>query len=439
MSGLTQFLMREVEMPTIEVVAAMEDTGYLIDIPFFFNLRDRLAPEIKTVLRQIRKVAGPKFNPNSNKQLVKLLYDKLGLKVGKRTKKGAPSTDDETLTRLAKQHKIAAKIARHRKLNKIVSTYCSIPEQVDSDGRLRVQFNQLAAETGRFSSSSVIQTLPKKDEFEIRKGFRATDGSLIVAADFRQQELNVLAQVCGDKNMLAAIKSGLDLHGLAAVKVFGLTCNPNAVETEHPDKRDQIKAIQFGLIYGRSPYGLSQILSISQQEAEQLSKEYFQQFPAVLKFIARVHGDLLRAGYVDDVFGRRRHLPIVKQKMPHKKYAGMSQAKKELFRKFNRAKRQAQNFVIQGASATITKLAMIRCHRYISANHGDQIKMILTLHDELQFEVREEIVPQFVAELPDLMCNLGLERFGFKLPLAIEVKVGPSWGELRRWEGSHDG
>jgi DNA polymerase-1 len=444
MSGLTKFLMQEVEMPLVEIVADMEDTGYSVDVQFFNDLRAQLEPKAEKARANIRKVAGDDdFNPNSDKQLADLLYKKLQLKVLARTKKGSPSTTTQTLGWLKSKHEIILEILSLKKLNKIISTYCRIPDQVDADGRLRVEFNQLAAETGRFTSPSVIQTIPKEnDEYGLRKGFCAREGFTIVGADFRQQELNVLAQVSGDKNLLKAIKTGLDLHGLAAIKVFGLDCEPNEVEAKYPEKRGQIKAIQFGLIYGKTAHGLAASLGISKDEAQQLIDDYFKQFPAISKFVSTIHRDLLRQGYVDDVFGRRRYFLVVKKKVPRKKYQQMTEQERELLAKIGKAKRAAQNFVIQGASATITKLAMIRCYHHITEKYGNDIKMILTLHDELQFEVRDDLVPGFAAELPGLMCELGLERFAFKLPLAVEVKAGPSWGEMSKWkgnEGSKDG
>jgi DNA polymerase-1 len=437
-SGLNKFLMHEVEMPLIPVVADMEDAGYQIDRAHFDDLRVRLEPEIAQVLKRIRRRAGKDFNPASKDQLCELLYEKLKVKVTKRTPTGAPSTDDTILKRAAGKHDVARDIIRYRVLAKILGTYATIPEQAGEDGRLHVSFNQLAAKTGRFSSASIIQTLPKSDEFRIRKGFIAEAGHLIVGADFDQQELRVLAHCSGDKAMKAAIKAGVDLHGLAAVKVFKLECQPNDVKEKYKHERDRIKAIQFGLIYGRSAFSLAEELGIAKDEAEQLVVDYFQQFPSVKRFIDGVHKRLLRDGHVDDLFGRRRHFPVVRVKPPRKDWRYMSDEDRSLVRKISAAKREAQNFVIQGASATITKLAMIRCHRHIAAEHTG-IKMLLTLHDELQFEVPLGFVDHFARELPGLMCDLGLERFGFDVPMKVEVKVGSSWGELKKWEGVPNG
>jgi DNA polymerase-1 len=439
MPGLSQFLLHEVEMPLIPVVSDMEDTGYMIDGPHFQQLRERLEPEREAVLKTIRSEAGKEFNPKSPNQLRKLLYDRLKIKVTKRTKGGEPSTDNPVLERAGRSHKVARDIIRFRALEKILSTYITIPDQVGNDGRLRVSFNQLEAVTGRFSSQSLIQTLPKSDEFQICRGFVAADGCLVVGGDFDQQELRILAQCSGDKKMQAAIAAGVDLHGLAAVKVFQLPCEPGEVKANHPNERSRVKAIQFGLIYGRSAYSLAEALSTPREEAARLIEHYFRQFPGVKTFIHDAHRRLMRDGYIDDVFGRRRHFPHVKVQSPSRKpWHQMNDAERTLARTIAAAKREAQNFLIQGAGATIMKLAMIRCHRHITAKHPS-IRMLLTLHDELQFEVPERLVDHFAQELPGLMCDLGLERFGFQVPMKVEVKVGPSWGELKPWGGATDG
>jgi DNA polymerase-1 len=438
MSGLTGFLMKEVEMRLIPVVADMEDAGYKIDPDHFTRLQDRLKPEKEKILKKIRQAAGKRFNPASDDQVRNYLYSKLKLKVTHRTKKGLPSTNKTVLQRAAKRHRVAQDIIRFRKLKKILSTYSTIPNKADADGRLRVEFNQLNAETGRFASPSIIQTLPKDDEFQIRHGFIAERGSSIVAADFDQQELRVLAQCSGDRNMRTAIAAGEDLHGLAAVKVFKLPCKPGEVKAKFPQQRNQVKEIQFGVIYGAKAYSLAEKLQIKHEEAERLITDYFRQFPRVKRFIEDAHKRLLRDGYLDDVFGRRRYFPVVKQMAPRrKKWRQMSVEERRVSRAIDAAKRAGQNFLIQGASATITKLAMIRCHQHITAEHPT-VRMPVMIHDELQFEVPKSLVPHFAQELPRLMCDLGLERFGFKVPMKVEVKIGPSWGELKSWEGIHD-
>jgi DNA polymerase-1 len=262
MPFLSKFLMCEVEMGLIPVVADLEDNGYKIDRAHFERLRERLEPERENVLKRIRKAAGNEFNPGSAKQMRAFLYDRLKIKVTRWTKTELPSTDNVVLERAVREHEVARDIIRYRELEKTLGTYATIPDDVGADGRLHVSFNQLTAVTGRFSSASIIQTLPKDDRFQIRHGFVAEDGHRIVGADFDQQELRVLAQCSGDENMQAAIGAGVDLHGLAAVKIFKLPCEPGEVKARFPEERDRVTAIQFGLIYGASAYSLAETLQI---------------------------------------------------------------------------------------------------------------------------------------------------------------------------------
>lgn len=435
-AGPNDFLLREVEMPLVKIVADMEDAGYRVDVGFFHELQETLEPELDETMVQITALVGDdQFNPGSPQQLRRLLFDQLGEEATKFTKTGKPSTDESVLSQLAEKYEVVKLIVKHRKLEKLLGTYCGIPDKVSSDHRLRVEFNQLAAETGRFSSRSVIQTLPRDDQYGIRKGFVAAPGHQLLKADFVQQELCVLAQASGDKNMQKAVIDGTDLHGLAAVKVFKLDCQPNDVKLKYKARRDEIKAIQFGLIYGKTPYSLAIDLSISKEEAEKLVEDYFAQFPAVRRFVDQVRKQVASNGYIDDMFGRRRYLPDAQLAIPRKR----GEQRRKILSRVNKAKRAAQNFVIQGASATITKLAMIRCNERIQERYRETVKMILTLHDELQFEVSDDVVVDFAGELSSLMCQLGLERFGFTVPLAVEVEAGPSWGQMEPWRGGQNG
>jgi DNA polymerase-1 len=435
MPDLSRFLMEEVELLLIEVVADLENVGYLVDAEFFRNLRATLEPRIAQIDQQLRDVAGFDFNPNSPDQKATLLFDRLGLTPTKVTDGGKRSTDKAVLKKL--DHPVASLLLERNRPAKIVAAYCSIPEKVDDDGRLRVEFNQLGAVTGRFTSGSVIQTIPKEnDAFCLRKGFIASSDKWIVAADFDQQELRILAGVSGDRNMLQAIADGRDLHGLAAVRVFSLDCEPNEVADKFPAKRKRVKSVQFGIIYGRSARSLADELEISADDAEKLQRDYFTQFPGVKAFVAEAHARVVRDGCVSYFFGRQRYLPDATLRRPRNRYDHMSETEKETVRKINRARRQAQNFLIQGAAATITKLAMLRCHKHIKAEHPN-IRMILQVHDELHFEVPDEQVVHFIHELPGLTCDLGLERFGFNVPMAVQAQVGPSWGELTKIEDSN--
>ena len=413
------FLMQNVEMPLIPVVAELEANGYLIDCNHFTALRAYLEPEQAVVLEEIQEIAGQEFNPNSSQQVAKLLYGDLGLPVSKKTEGGSPSTDEESLGSLLDENRVVGKILEHKKIAKIISTYCSFPDEVDDDSRLRPKYDQMGAITGRFSATKKIHTLPRnrKDHYGIRNGFIAPAGFKIVGADFDQQELFVLASVSGDKAMLDAIANGIDLHGLAAKRVFGLDCEPNEVGKLHPDKRKQVKEVQFGIFYGSGAQSLAKTLSLSLQAAEDLIDGYFKTFPGVKSFINKTHNFAIKNGWLVDVFGRRRFIPDAQR------------TKKSEFGLLGAALREAQNFPIQGAAATITKLAMIQCHKHIREAHP-RIKMILSLHDELQFEVPDDEVEHFASELPALMTDLGVESFGFKTPFKVSVKSGQSWGTM---------
>ena len=446
---LNAFLLNKVEIPLVSVTAAIEDAGYLVDVDHFKRLQKDIEAKLKDSTRDFRKALGKvigktkasMFNPESHPQVRALLYDTMKLPVSKRTKNGAPSTDDETLSLLADTIPIAGLLITLRKLTKFKSTYCDgILEAVGSDGRLHPDFNQLGADTGRFTANGIIQTMPKvrNDEFGIRKGFRAPPGCQIVAGDFSQQELRILAQVSGDPAMQQAIKDGVDLHGLAAVKVYKLACEPNDVETKHPEYRDGIKAVQFGLIYGKSPKSLASDLKITIDEAKQLLDDYFAEFPKVKEFTEDVHKQLQRDGYVDDLFGRRRYFLHCKAKAKTQRQRFKNAPpNRDTIRRLNMAKRAAQNFAIQGPAATITKLAMLACYKHITKEHPD-IRMILTLHDEIQFEVPDALVDHFATELPELMCDLGLAKFRFTTPMKVAVKVGPTWADLKPWKGPAD-
>ena len=411
------FLMKNVEMPLIPVVAELEANGYQIDCGYFTALKAYLEPEQALVLADIQATAGAEFNPASPKQLSKLLYEDLGLPVLKKTEKGSPSSDEESLYSLRDAHPVVGKILEYRKTGKIISTYCSFPNEVDTDSRLRPAYNQMGAITGRFTATKKIQTLPKNDRYGIRNGFIAPLGFKIVGADFEQQELYILAAVSGDQAMLDAIANGIDLHGLAAKKVFGLACNPDEVKILHSEKRGQVKSVQFGILYGMEAQSLANKLSLSLQAAEELIDGYFKVFPDVKLFIEKTRDLAVKNGCLVDVFGRLKLVPDAQ--ITSKSKLGLQ----------SKALRETQNFPIQAAAATITKLAMIRCHNHIREFHP-QIKMILSLHDELQFQVPDHEVEHFASELPGLMTTLGVESFGFKIPFKVSVTSGQSWGSL---------
>ena len=405
-------LFNRIELPLIPVIAELEANGYMIDCSFFKSLKAKILGVQEELEAQIRSIAGRELNLASAIDLGKFIYGDLGLPVGEQTPSGKPSTSKEALELLKGRHPSIELILEHKKVSKVISTYSSFPEKVCADSRLRPTYQQLGTVTGRLTASHGIQTIPKQDIFSIRSGFIASEGHTIVAADFDQQEMYILAGVSRDENLLQAIQEGQDLHGLAAKLVFGLDCPPNAVETLYKDLRDQVKAIQFGLIYGSSPASIGKTLGLKESESDELVESYFSKFPRIRSYIDACHRSLIEHSCVTDLFGRRR----VFQK-------SISKADQ------SKAFRDSQNFPIQSAGAGITKLAMLKTHQHIKANHPS-IKMILSLHDELQFEVPKNEVVHFANKLPGLMTDLGLDTFGFHVPLKVKVRAGQDWASL---------
>ena len=441
MVPLNRFLAEAVEFPVARVVADLEDHGYPVDAEYLRTLRGQLMPRRQQVLAEIRTEAArhgmAEFNPNSPGQVQKLVYDKLGRRVVARTTNGSPSVDAVTLTAFAAVDPIIGQILEFRELARTVGTYCAIADQVDDDGRYRVSYDSLGAETGRFTSKSLIQTLPRDDRHGVRAAFRAEPGYRIVAADYEQQELRILAALSDDPALRSAIRDGVDLHGAAAVKVFDLDCEPHEVKTRYPREREQVKAIQYGVLYGRGAAGIARELGIANEDAMRLIGDYFSEFPAVKEFMAEVESRVCRDGYVDDCFGRRRHIPDAQIAVPGAPYVRLSQTEKSQVAMRNRAIRAAQNFVIQGPAATITKLAMIATHRFGWQFPGDGAELILSLHDELQFHVPIDLAADLANQLPALMAELPIRRFGITVPMAVTVSIGPSWGELSPWASKH--
>lgn len=402
-------LFNKIEMPLIPVICELEANGYKVDCPYFEELKTKVFGVQDELKKELCSMAGREFNPDSTKDLGQFVYGDLGLPIREQTPSGKPSTSKEALECLRASHPAIDLILEYKKAAKVGSTYCNFPEKVGADSRLRPHYQQLGTVTGRLSASFGIQTIPKNDAFSVRTGFVASEGHTLVAADFDQQEMFILACISGDENLLQAIHDGQDLHGLAAKLVYGLDCMPNDVKGLHKTLRDQVKAIQFGLVYGSSPASIGKTLGLKEVESIELVDAYFKKFPKIQSYIDGCHRSLNERSYVTDIFGRRR----VFQNSTSK------------------ALRESQNFPIQSAGAAITKMAMLKTHEHIKAHHRE-IKMVLSLHDELQFEVPNSEVDHFASELPGLMTNLGLDAYGFGVPMKVEVRAGQNWASLVR-------
>jgi len=397
------------ELPLIDVLAEMESNGIKVDVERLGELSRRFGSRIETLLEEIYELAGTEFNVDSPKQLQKILFEELGLPVVKRTRTG-PSTDAEVLATLAPHHPLPAKVLEYRQFAKLKSTYVdALPALVNSrTGRIHCSFHQTVAATGRLSSSTPnLQNIPIRSESgrEIRSAFiPGHEGWLLLAADYSQIELRVLAHFSGDEALCASFEADEDIHRSVAAEVFEVS--PEAVTAE---MRRRAKAVNFGVIYGQSPYGLARSLGIEQEVAAAFIDAYFDRYPGVEEFLSKVLEECLARGYVKTILGRRRAIRGIRAT------SGRSR---------NLPERTAINTVIQGSAADLIKKAMIATHSRLPREQM-AAKMLLQIHDELVFEVpaseRDELAALVTAEMTEVM--------DLRVPLKVDIKSGPSWAD----------
>ncbi len=400
------FLMADVEMPLVCILAEMELAGVAVDTDWLNRLSEVLAERITTLEREIYQLAGTDFNIGSTKQLQTILFDKLGLTATKKTKTGY-STDAETLAALAPAHEIVAKILEYRELTKLKSTYAdSLPKLIDPrDGRIHTSLNQAVTATGRLSSSEPnLQNIPIKTEIgrEIRKAFVASEGNVLISADYSQIELRILAHASRDPELLRAYQENEDIHTKTATKIFDLPAD--AVTS---DLRRQAKTVNFAVIYGMSEYGLSRELGIPPGIAKRYIDEYFREYPGVRLYEVETLARAQVRGYVESLLGRRRYMPELRS--PQRSQ-----------REF--AERAAVNMPIQGTAADIVKIAMIQVHEDL-INRGFKTRLVLQVHDELVFDAPEGEVNEVIPLIREGMEN----AYKLDVPLKVEVKVGKDW------------
>src|SRR5438105_83572 len=401
-------LFERVELPLTVVLGEMEATGFRLDTGVLARLSKELEGQLDRILDEIYRKAGMEFNVNSPKQLSEVLFETLKLPPVKKTKTGY-STDEEVLTQLALQHDLPAEILNYRSLSKLKSTYVdALPLLVRPEtGRLHTSLNQTITATGRLSSSEPnLQNIPVKGEWgmRIREAFVAEPGALLLSADYNQIEPRILAHLSQDPVLIGAFARGDDIHTLTAVEIFNL---PTAQITK--DMRRVAKTVNFGIIYGISPYGLSSQLGISQQESKKHIEAYFTKFQGVKAFLDRTIAEAKEKGYVTTLLGRRR--PIVELQSGDPTQRGMGE-------------RMAMNTPIQGTAADVIKLAMLAVRGRLHAE-GAVAKMILQVHDELIFEVAEgeiETVRKLVVAEMEQVVTLAV-------PLRVDVGVGRNWRE----------
>jgi DNA polymerase-1 len=402
-------LFEEVEMPLVPVLAEIERQGFLLDVPALEALNKELERELDQMMEQIASIAGGAFNINSPKQLATVLFEKLGLKPIRKTKTGY-STDEDTLTQLASQHELPAQILNYRSLSKLKSTYVeALPSLVNPEtGRLHTSLNQTVAATGRLSSADPnLQNIPVKGEYglRIREAFVPPPGHLLLSADYSQIEPRILAHLSQDAKLITVFERGEDIHMATAVEIFNLS--PDHITKE---MRRAAKTVVFGILYGISPYGLSQNLGITQSEAKKYIEAYFERYAGVKAFLDRTIDQARERGYTSTILGRRRPIPEITSTDPVQRGFG---------------ERMAVNSPIQGSAADLIKLAMIYVHRRLR-DELSRTKMILQVHDELVFETPEDEVERVTQLVRSEMEATG-EKLGLSVPLKVDVGVGRNW------------
>ncbi|MEZ4599950.1 MAG: DNA polymerase I [Syntrophotaleaceae bacterium] len=401
-------LFDEVEMPLVEVLTDMEWTGVRIDSALLNELSRSLESRMVELEADIHDLAGRPFNVCSPRQLGEVLFEHLKLARGKKTKTGW-STDVEVLTKLAEDHPIAARVLDHRSLAKLKSTYCdALPRLVHPQtGRIHTSFNQTVTATGRLSSSEPnLQNIPIRNEEgrRIREAFIPAEGSRLLAADYSQVELRILAHLADEPVLKESFAHGEDIHARTASEIFGVF-----LELVTPEMRRRAKTINFGVLYGMSAFGLAKALDIGRAEAQDYIDSYFSRYPRVLEFIERKKDEARRDLYVTTLLGRRCAVPEIA-------------SKNGAVRGF--AERNAVNYPIQGSAADIIKVAMVRIHRRL-AEEKLEARMVLQVHDELVFDVPE-------AELQVVESLVRKEMEGaaeMSVPLVVDIGIGDNWSE----------
>ncbi|MBQ6763611.1 MAG: DNA polymerase I [Paludibacteraceae bacterium] len=402
-------LYQEVELPLVPVLREMEAAGVRIDVSKLKSAEEQLTQELNQLEQRIYSFADQPFNINSPRQVGELLFDKMKLDTStKKSKNGQYSTSEEVLMALREKHEIVGLILEYRALKKLISTYIStLPEYIADDGKIHTTYNQTVTATGRLSSSNPnLQNLPIRSERGrlIREAVIPDEGCLFLSADYSQIELRLMAHFSKDEHMLAAFRSGQDIHAATAARIFGLP-----IEQITKDQRRRAKTANFGIIYGISAFGLAQQLDCSRAEAKQLIDDYFAAFPRVISYIESQKELARQNGYAQTLFGRKRYLPDIR-------------SHNATVRSF--AERNAVNAPIQGTAADIIKMAMVSIHRRLKEENL-QAQMIMQVHDELNFNVPEAEVERVREIVVSEMQN----AVHLSIPLIAECGVGKNWLE----------
>ena len=398
----------EIEMPLVNILAKIEQTGVLVDSQKLKEQSNELGKKITEFEQKAYQLVGREFNLNSPKQLQEILFEEQGIPVIKKTPTGKPSTSEDVLQELAQEHELPKVIIENRSLSKLKSTYTDkLPLEINpKTGRIHTSYHQAVTTTGRLSSSNPnLQNIPIRtaEGRKIRQAFIAEEGFKVMAADYSQIELRIMAHLSQDDNLLDSFAKNQDVHSRTASQVFEV-----AIDEVSSDQRRAAKAINFGLMYGMSAFGLAKQLNVTRKEAADYMNRYFEQYPKVAEFMKTIKAQAKENAYVDTLFGRRLYFPEIKNRNGRIR-AG--------------AERAAINAPMQGTAADIIKKAMLSVYAEIKDNAD--IRMIMQVHDELVFEVREEKLEELAALVKELMEN----AVKLDIPLKVDTGVGDNWDE----------
>ncbi|MGR5065921.1 DNA polymerase I [Photobacterium sp. DNB22_13_2] len=400
----------EIEMPLVPVLSRIERTGVLIDSMQLGAQSTEIAVRLDELEKQAYEIAGDEFNLSSPKQLQAILFEKMGLPVLKKTPSGTPSTNEEVLQELALDYPLPKLILEYRSLAKLKSTYTDkLPKMVNpATGRVHTSYHQAVTATGRLSSSDPnLQNIPVRNEEgrRIRQAFIAPTGYKVLAVDYSQIELRIMAHLSGDQALLDAFRHGKDIHAATAAEILGIP-----LESVSTEQRRRAKAINFGLIYGMSAFGLAKQLDMGRNEAQEYMNVYFERYPGVLEYMESTRNQASEQGFVETLFGRRLHLPDIKSRNGMRRKA---------------AERAAINAPMQGTAADIIKRAMVLVDEWVGQQPEGQVRLLMQVHDELVFEVQESEVDNVSAEVRRLM-EMAAE---LAVPLIADAGIGDNWDQ----------
>ncbi|WP_434997340.1 DNA polymerase I [Vibrio scophthalmi] len=400
----------EIEMPLVPVLSRIERTGVLIDDMKLSAQSQEIAVRLDELEQKAYELAEQEFNMNSPKQLQALLFEKMGLPVIKKTPSGTPSTNEEVLQELALDYPLPKLILEYRGLAKLKSTYTDkLPKMINPEtGRVHTSYHQAVTATGRLSSTDPnLQNIPIRNEEgrRIRQAFIAPHGYKILAVDYSQIELRIMAHLSGDKALLEAFREGKDIHAATAAEIMGTT-----IDLVSSEQRRRAKAVNFGLIYGMSAFGLAKQLGIPRGEAQDYMNKYFERYPGVMQYMEDTRSAASEQGYVETIFGRRLHLPEIQSRNGMRRKA---------------AERAAINAPMQGTAADIIKKAMLLVDEWIEKEGDGRVKLLMQVHDELVFEVQETALAEIETKVQELMESAAI----LAVPLIAEAGHGDNWDQ----------